>query len=283
MNKFALITGGSKGLGAALIKRFWQNGYSLVVVARDNAPILKIIEDLPSHINQSVHAISCDLADEIEVLNLIEKIKRLLPHLDVLVNNAAIQGPIGPFIENDLDYWRETIKVDLFAPVALCRGLIPLMHTPRGGSIINLSGGGATGPRVNFSAYATAKAALVRFSETLAIELISSGIRVNCIAPGAMKTAMMQEIIVNKKRAGESEVVMAINTLKQSEDSINRVIDLTLFLAGQESAGITGKIISAIWDDWENWPQHLDALTSSDVYTLRRITGRDREMKWGDK
>ena len=64
---------------------------------------------------------------------------------------------------------------------------------------------------------------------------------------------------------------------------MDRVAALALFLASDASKGITGKLISAIWDDWEHWPEHLDELSSSDIYTLRRIAGRDRNMTWGDK
>ena len=75
-------------------------------------------------------------------------------------------------------------------------------------------------------------------------------------------------------------------SLKQKESGgspLGRGADLALFLASAASDGITGKLISAIWDDWEHWPEHLDELSSSDVYTLRRIAGRDRDMTWGDK
>ena len=109
----------------------------------------------------------------------------------MLINNAAIQGPIGSLQQNDLGAWDQTIRVNLLSPVALCKGLLSRMTNAPDASILNLSGGGATGPRANFSAYASAKAALVRFSETLADEVKSQGITVNCVAPGAMKTAML--------------------------------------------------------------------------------------------
>jgi len=194
-----------------------------------------------------------------------------------------VHGPIGPVWENDFAAWNQALQVDLLAPVALCKGLIPLMNGTSGGSIINLSGGGATGPRPNFSAYATAKAGLVRFSETIAEELKASGIRVNCIAPGAMKTAMLGELLSKGDAAGERELSLASKVFEEGGASMDRVADLALFLAGDAGKGITGKLISAVWDDWEHWPEHLDELASSDIYTLRRIAGRDRGFDWGDK
>lgn len=283
MSRYVLITGGSKGLGVHLVRRFWLDGYNLVVVARNQVDIHAVLDELPKRNDQSATPMACDLADTAKVAMLLDSIQTTIPHLDVLVNNAAIQGPIGPLRENDLSAWQQALKVNLLAPVALCQGLIPLMKRPRGASIINLSGGGATGPRANFSAYATTKAGLVRFSDTLADELKGDGIRVNCIAPGAMRTAMLQEVLQKGDAAGKREVSLASEVFAKGGASMDRVADLALFLASDASKGISGKLISAVWDNWEQWPQHLDELSQSDVYTLRRIAGRDRGFVWGDK
>jgi 3-oxoacyl-[acyl-carrier protein] reductase len=283
VNRFALITGGSKGLGAHLVQRFWLDGYSLLIVARHHVDIHSLLDELPKRSDQSAKSLVCDLADAAKVSTLLDLIKETIPHLDVLVNNAAILGPIGPLCTNDLPAWQQTLQVNLLAPVALCHGLIPLMKKPGGASIINLSGGGATGPRANFSAYATTKAGLVRFSETIAEELKGENIRVNCIAPGAMNTAMLQEVLAKSDIAGAREASLASEVFAKGGASMDRVADLALFLASDASRGISGKLISAVWDNWEEWPKHLDMIFQSDVYTLRRIAGRDRGFNWGDK
>ena len=283
MNRFVLITGGSKGLGAHLVRRFWLEGNSLVAVARNLVDIQSVFDELPKRSGQSATPLVCDLADAAKVAALVDAIKAKIPHLDVLVNNAAMQGPIGPLYENDMSAWQRTLQVNLLAPVALCQGLIPLMRRPSGASIINLSGGGATGPRANFSAYATAKAGLVRFSETVADELNGVGIRVNCISPGAMKTAMLKEVLAKSDAAGRREASLANDVFEKGGASMDRVAELALFLASDASKGISGKVISAQWDRWEDWPRHIDELRRSDAYTLRRIAGRDRGFVWGDK
>ena len=283
MSRFALITGGSKGLGAHLVRSFWLDGYSLVIVARNQIDIHAVLNGLPKRNEQSFAPLVSDLADTAKVATLIDSIKAAIPHLDVLVNNAAIQGPIGPLCENDPSAWQQTLQVNLLAPVALCQGLIPLMKRPGGASIINLSGGGATGPRANFSAYATAKVGLVRFSETIAEELKGDGIRVNCIAPGAMKTGMLQEVVNKGVAAGQREAALAGEVFTKGGAYMDDVSDLALFLASNASKGISGKLISAVWDNWQEWPMHLDELSQSDAYTLRRIAGRDRGFFWGDK
>lgn len=283
MRRFSLITGGSKGLGAHLVRRFWLDGYSLVVVARNVADIRSVLDQLPERGEQIAIPIECDLADGAQVDALVDSVQASIPYLNVLLNNAAIQGPIGPLVGNDLAAWKQALQVNLLAPVTLCRGMIPLMKRLGGGSIINLSGGGATGPRVNFSAYASAKAGLVRFSETIAEELKSDGIRVNCISPGAMKTAMLKEILAKAETAGGREVSLAREVFENGGASMDRVADLALFLGSDVSNGISGKLVSVVWDNWEEWVNHLNIISNSDLYTLRRIVGRDRGLVWGDK
>jgi len=283
-NKICLITGATRGLGEFLAHRFWDAGFNLALVASSEAGLVQLTNSLPERLGQEAIQFVCDLSDPVQLLALSTKIRATLPRLDVLVNNAAIQGPIGVLWENDFSLWQKTIQVNLFAPVALCQVAVPWMKEMGGGAIINLSGGGATGSRVNFSAYATAKAGLVRFSETLAEETKAVGIRVNCIAPGAMKTQMLSEVLEKgADSAGEREFAIANKVFAEGGASMNRVADLAVFLASDASKGITGKLISAVWDNWEHWSEHKDELSSSDVYTLRRIAGRDRGFLWGDK
>ena len=279
-----LVTGASRGLGECLAKRFWEDGYSLALVARDGKALASVENSLEKRKQQTCNLFPCDLGSQLDVAKLIVDVKARLPRLDVLIHNAAMHGPIGPLVENDLALWNAAMQVNFLAPVALSQGLIPLMGQQGGGSIIGLSGGGATGPRANFSAYASSKVALVRFCETLAQETRSLAIRVNCIAPGAMKTALLGEVLTQGQGvAGEREFVIANQVFQEGGASMDQVAKLALFLAGEESIGITGKMISAVWDRWEQWPEHLAELSQSDAYTLRRIAGCERGLDWGDK
>lgn len=281
---FAVITGPNRGLGQALASAFWLKGFSLCLVGRDRMALQDVDAALPRRTGQEVVLTSCDLSLPQSVQTLGQYLQTALPEVAVLINNAAVQGPIGTSWSNDFDAWQAAIQVDLLAPVSLCRAVVPGMISRGGGSIINLSGGGATAPRANFSSYATAKAGLVRFSETLAQETQPYGLKVNCIAPGAMKTAMLGEVLsTGATLAGQREFEIATKVFDEGGARMDRVTQLALFLASRGSDGITGKLISAVWDDWEHWPQHLQELNGSDAYTLRRIAGRDRGFTWGDK
>jgi 3-oxoacyl-[acyl-carrier protein] reductase len=284
MNRsWVVITGASRGLGAYLANSFWSVGWNIALVARDHAALSQVCKGLPPRPDQSAFIFQCDLAQPSEVTKLVKKITIQLPRLDTLINNAAIHGPIGPLVDNNLTFWNEAFQVNLMAPVALCHGLVDFITNSGGGSIVNLSGGGATGPRPNFTAYASAKAALVRFSETLAQEVQVQNIRVNCIAPGAMKTALLEEVVFSGEAiAGMPEFEIAKKVFSQGGVPMDKVADLALFLASDASFGITGKLVSAVWDNWQEWPKHIEQLQVSDTYTLRRISGRDRNMEWGD-
>ncbi len=280
-----LITGGSRGLGAVLVRRFWTEGASVCVCARDAATLGDLARSLvasSSAKNQRCTTIACDLADSGARAMLLHRVRAEMGGVDILVNNAALQGPIGPLWENDPSRWEETVRVNLVVPAVLCAAVIPWMKERGRGKIINLSGGGAANGRSNFSAYAAAKAGLVRLTETLAQETRGMGIDVNCVAPGAMPTQMLNEIkAAGRDRAGAGEYDAALGAEAQGESVMQRAADLCLLLASAACDGISGRLISAKWDPWEDLPRRRDELTGSDIYTLRRIVPGDRGKHWG--
>jgi 3-oxoacyl-[acyl-carrier protein] reductase len=249
-----LITGAGGGLGQALTAAFRNSRAELFLTGRRDFDFLE--PDAPGR--------------------LIAAVRKRWDSLDVLVNNAAILGPAGPAWENGWPEWESTIRLNLLVPVQLCRGLIPLLR--RGGSIINISGGGAASPRANFSAYATAKSGLVRFSETLAVEAAPLGIRVNCIAPGIMRTRMAEAVVrQGADRTGPGEFQKARQVFTEGGTPPETAAELAVMLASERCSGITGKLISAVWDPWQDLPARADQLAASDIYTVRRIVPEDRQ------
>jgi 3-oxoacyl-[acyl-carrier protein] reductase len=283
--KTCLVTGASRGLGRSIAKRFWDEGASLVLAVRNPGSVDPLVADLERTDGQSAATVRLDLQDLESARSLIDRTVAMgLERIDVVVNNAAVQGPIGKSWVASPLAWNDAIVANLVAPAMICRAAVSLMARQGRGTIINLSGGGATGPRQNFSAYATAKAGLVRFSETLAEEAKSLGVAVNCVSPGPMPTEMLAEVQrAGVDAAGEREVAIARKTLAGGDKTFAAAVDLCLFLASSRGRGVTGKLISALWDNWQAFPDHVAELDASDVYTLRRITGRERGMPWSDK
>jgi 3-oxoacyl-[acyl-carrier protein] reductase len=151
------------------------------------------------------------------------------------------------------------------------------------GKIIILSGGGATNPLPNISSYAASKAAVVRLMETLAEELKPFHVDVNAIAPGALATRLVDEVLA----AGPEKVGAAFyekNRQWKEKGATPPELGarLAVYLASAQSDGITGKLISAQWDPWEKLHE-FKADLSGDIYALRRIVPKDRGKTWGDK
>ncbi len=157
VGKTCLITGASRGLGAALARRFWDEGANLVLAVRDRAYVAAMFSELVAAAGQSVVTLSFDLLDGESVRTLVNRaVESGVQKLDVVVNNAAVLGPVGKAWETADSDWQNTITANLVAPALICSSVVPWMAKTGGGRIINLAGGGATGPRPNFSAYATA-------------------------------------------------------------------------------------------------------------------------------
>lgn len=284
-SKTALITGATGGFGRVLADKFVRAGASLILFGRNKNLLKNLHQQLSSGLSkdQEIYLIEGDLKTIGDLPKLAAFYMNRLGVPDILINNASIVGPIGSVWKNSWSEWNETITVNFLAPVVLIRAYIPEMVNRGSGKIINISGGGATGPRPNFAAYGCSKAALVRFSETLAEELRGTGITVNCIAPGALNTRMTQSIVnVGGEEAGKNEYSTALRLRQENDtETIKRAADLAVFLASSVSDRVTGKLISAVWDPWKELPEHLEELDRTDVYTLRRIVPKDRGMDWG--
>ena len=247
--KTALLTGASRGLGLEIAQSLVRAGASIGLVAQNPEPLEQAAKALCSQ-GASISTYTADLADTAEVDSMFKLASDDLGGFDILINNAAVQGPIGKTENVDFAAWKRAFAVNVFAPVRLCQLAIPEMHRRGGGKIINISGGGATGPRPNFSAYGASKCALVRLTETLAHELSGSGIDVNAVAPGPMNTRMLEEVLAAGPQAAAPEYEAAMARSRAGGRSPARAAELVVFLASSVCDGITGRLISAIWDDW---------------------------------
>jgi NAD(P)-dependent dehydrogenase (short-subunit alcohol dehydrogenase family) len=278
-----LITGANQGLGKAIAKACVREGAHVFLCARNR----DLLETTRAELNASaspsqlVLAEAADVSRAEDVSRLLESAATRLPSLNGLVNNAGIYGPIGPTEEVAWEQWRQAIEVNLMGTVLLCRAVLPVFRRNRGGKIVNLSGGGATAPLPRFSAYATSKAAVVRFTETLAEETSGTGIDVNALAPGALNTHMLDQVLAaGPGRAGEVIYQRCVKQKEQGGASIEKAAELCAFLLSNRSDGITGRLISAVWDPWASLPEHRAELMASDVYTLRRVVPKDRGWDW---
>ena len=252
-NTKALVTGASRGLGLVIVENFKNNG--AVVVG--------------SSITGINNTIKSDVRNSVSMKNLVLHATTIMGDINTLVCNAGIYGPIGPTETNNWDEWKTAIEINLYGVVSACRHVVPELKRKRSGKIIILSGGGATKAMPNFSAYAASKAAVVRYAETLAEELREYNIQVNCVAPGSMNTVFMETAITaGPNKTGQEFYDRMLKQKEEGGDSIENAAELIAFLASNKSDHITGKLISAVWDDWKNLD---DKILEPNMYTLRRI------------
>lgn len=280
----AIVTGGSHGLGLEIARSFVAAGARVAVCARDEAALNRARTELESAAPEpgSVETIAADVSEPESVERLVAYAVERFSQIQVLVNNAGVYGPKGLVEEVDWDEWEHAVRVNLFGSVLCSRAVLPHFRANGYGKIIQLSGGGATSPLPRLSAYAASKAAVVRFAETLAEELHDTGIDVNAVAPGALNTRLLEEILeAGPRRVGGSFYERAVEQQSSGGTPLDLPSRLVVFLASGASDGISGKLISAPWDPWEEFPSRADDLSGTDVYTLRRIVPADRGLSWG--
>jgi 3-oxoacyl-[acyl-carrier protein] reductase len=188
---------------------------------------------------------------------------------------------MGPTESVDLNEWRQALEINLFGVLLPARALIPHFKKAGGGKIVVLSGGGATNPLPNISCYAASKAAAVRLMETLAEELREFHIDVNAVAPGALKTRLVEQVLAaGPEKVGAAFFAKNKKWAREGATPLELGASLCVYLASKESNGITGKLISAQWDPWKTLQKHREELAKSDIYCLRRIVPEDRGKKW---
>jgi len=279
-DKRAVITGASRGLGLAIAKEFAKEGAHLLLCARDPQELDVARGTVRS--NRKMIASAADVSIEADVHKLAKLAADELGGIDVLVCNAGVYGPKGPLDDVDWEEWSNAIGTNLLGTVLCCKLFLPLLRKSDHGKILLLSGGGATKPLPFLSAYAASKAAVVRFGETLAEELRGARIDVNCIAPGALNTRLLDEVIAaGPERVGKEFHNSALKQKLSGGTPLERGTGLCVFLASAESDGLSGKLISAVWDPWHSFPAHQKDLDNTDIYTLRRIVPNERGLKWG--
>jgi 3-oxoacyl-[acyl-carrier protein] reductase len=255
-----VVTGSSSGIGQHLAENLTQAGHEVWGLAR-------------SVQNASFATAACDVSDWTQIEHASRIVAGQWPAIDALICAAAIQGAIGPAMTADPLAWSRTIRTDLDGTYFTIRAFWSLLSSaPRRAKVVCFSGGGATKARPNYSAYAAAKTGVVRLVENLAAEWSALPVDINAIAPGAINTGMTRETVdLGPERAGRAEFEAAQRQLAEGGQSIEKVVALVDFLLSEKSDHITGRLLSAQWDDWAALAAQAVALSTSEAYQLRRI------------
>ena len=270
-NKTALITGAGRGIGQAIAIAYAREGAKLSLAARSVSELEETAAECRK-LGAEVLVTPTDVTDAGQVEHLVSATVERYSTIDILVNNAGIPGPIGNLEDNDMAAWISVIQVNLIGLYLCCRAVLPLMRRNNLGRIVNLSGAGAANAWANMSAYCASKAAVVRLTEVLALELADTDITVNALGPGSVHTRMWDEMTVAAADAGADLIhETGMRVTSGGGASIDRCADLAVWLAGSGADGLSGRIISAFNDDFESLSPSIPQIMSSDLYTLRRV------------
>jgi 3-oxoacyl-[acyl-carrier protein] reductase len=284
-NRTAIVTGASQGLGAAIAEHFLAEGANVVLCAR-NADELEAQRQrlAAAYTADRVWAKPADISVSSDVDALFDAAQSRYGRLSIVVCNAGVHGPMGSIDTVDWDGWVQAIAINLIGSVYCARQAVAALKPHRYGKILMLSGGGATSPLPGISAYAASKAAIVRFAETLALEVREWNIDVNAIAPGALVTRLTDEMInAGPERVGATLHARMVKLKQDGGSSLSQAAGLCGYLASGESDGLTGRLISAPWDPWPFSPEQRREIAETDIYALRRIVPGDRGKTWGDR
>lgn len=263
--KTILITGAGRGIGARAAEVLAEKGWNLIICARTKLEIEETAYRIAQNFGASVYPIVCDVADPVAVKDMMDQALALAGGVNVLVNNAGVPGPVGPLDKTGLAEWRHTMDVNLMGMVQCTRAVLPTMRKQEHGKIINIVGGGIgwrTLPAER-TAYVASKYAAYGFVESLAVELKNTGIQVNAVSPGPVQTRAWDHTASKESRRHVRERGHDL-----SPDPAARMI---AFLASDRSGTLTGKILSARWDNPDDLVRDMDALNESCSKTLRKI------------
>ncbi len=269
-DRVAIVTGAGRGIGRAIALAFGDAGAAVTVAARTRGEV-EVTASLLHERGHRALPLVADVSDWQAVQGLVAQTVQRFGGIHILVNNAGVQGSIGPLVDNDVAEWMCTVEINLGGTFLCCKAVLPHMMRQDYGTIINLSGGGATSSRPYFSAYAASKAAVVRLTETLSEEVREYNIRVNAIAPGAVNTRMLEETMAAGLAAGDEAQADAKHQLKTGGNPPELAARLAVFLASDDSDGLTGKLIAAPYDPWREWAGKADELNATPLYTIRRL------------
>jgi NAD(P)-dependent dehydrogenase (short-subunit alcohol dehydrogenase family) len=271
-----IITGASRGLGFEIASNFYQHGARVIVSSRNKDELdhaAKKIIQLDSSHKRNILTFQSDVSSKKDCNDLVSFTLDQFGKVTTLINNAGVYGPKGRFSELSETEFDQAMKINFYGSMYMIQACIKHFLEANLGCVIQLSGGGATKALKNISGYSVSKTAIIRLIENLAADYSDTNLKFNSIAPGALNTSMLDEII----DAGPDKVGLEFynQSLKQYKDGGSDpkiAASLCLFLASRASDGINGRMISAIWDKWESFPENLSLFQGDDsLFRLSRI------------
>lgn len=272
--KVVVIFGGSKGIGQSIALRCAEDGMKVIIAARSESDLRNTKTLIQNSYNTEVEVVTCDVGSMDQVENVYKMAEEKLGQVYAVICCSGIYGPIGPFDENNFEDWEAAININLLGTARCVYASLDNMKKRKCGRIVLMSGGGQ-GPLANFSSYVSSKGGIWRFTETLAEELAPYNIFINAIAPGAVNTTFLDEILKEgPSKVGDEFYQKSLHQKESGGTSPKKASECARYLLSRESSGLTGKILSAVWDPYNDFTS-LKAMSNSDIFTMKRVVDED--------
>jgi 3-oxoacyl-[acyl-carrier protein] reductase len=278
------ISGATGYLGRLLANHFIGQTYSLTLAGRNITELETLRNELldkaqSKNLSIKLHTLDFDSPETIS-----QKLDEIdTGNFDWCINAVGQQGRIGPDSDLTLSDYSRNLAINVLSPIELTRHFTKKFSIKKRGKIIHFSGGGSSNARPFFSPYAISKTALARYIENTSYELKNMNIQIFSISPGMMPSKMLTESLMKPENLTKTEIEK-ITSVLANQDNFDggKILDLLDFLLSDAANFCSGRMISAQWDNWHEWPQHQQEILASDLFTLRRVIGRDRGFDWGD-
>jgi NAD(P)-dependent dehydrogenase (short-subunit alcohol dehydrogenase family) len=248
-DKVAVVTGGGRGIGRGIARRFAAEGAAVVINARTAAQLANVVKEIESAGGKAVY-VAGDVSREEVANNIVQTARERFGGVDILVNNAGIYGPVAPIEEIQVAEWDEITRIYLRGAFLMTRLALPEMYKRGGGAILNISSVAARAAFPWGAAYATAKAGLLGLTRTTAAEGARRGVRANALLPGPVPETELSQDLGSKlaERAGRNSEEMFkefLNTILQGRpQTVEEIADAAVFLVSRNASAITGQALS---------------------------------------
>jgi NAD(P)-dependent dehydrogenase (short-subunit alcohol dehydrogenase family) len=261
----AIVTGGGRGIGKEIARGFAEEGASVAITGRSASHLEETARLIESY---GVKALPfpADVTDAAAMKRLVAETEAQLGPVDIFCSNAAIEGTFGPMWQVSNEAWRRTLEVNVMGPFNCAQAVLPGMVARRRGRIINVGSGGGLFAVPYDTGYSTTKAALIRLTEGISIEVEEYGISIWVIHPGVVHTGMSDTVLNDPE--GRKWLPAYEEAMVRGATPIEWASQLCNFLASGEADGLSGRFIS-VNDDYRDMARRSAEIKAGDMHTLR--------------